>query len=452
MKLPTNLRQEIREALRLSMPLMAALLAQIGMETVDVLMMGRLSTKALAAGALGSAVYLSLLIFCVGMLLAVGVLVARYHGGRKPKSISKVLWQGVYLALALSVPCILLMIVSDRLLMAIGQEPSLVALMDIYLYALAWGVPATLLFLCFREFLSGLGHPRIIMVISLIALPCNALVNYILMFGKLGFPKLGLAGIGYATSLIDWAMFITLILFIYSQKRLRRYLLMRQRQFSWVLIQEIVKIGWPVGVMMALEIGLFSISSIFMGYFGEYSLAAHQIALQCLSLVFMLPLGIGQAAGILVGHALGAKDPEKAKRMVYINLAIGQIIAVFTALIFFIVPQFLIGLYVNLQRVNPQVINLGVNFLFLAALFQFGDALQVIANGALRGYKDTFIPMLLGLLSYWIIGLGSGYYLAFVRGWQGVGLWCGLAIGITISGLLLFCRLYRRLQMERQVC
>lgn len=437
---------EGREQFYLALPLVAALLAEVGMETVDTLMMGRLGARALAAGALSGAIFAALLVASMGLLTAVGVLVARARGAKQARDISTIVWQGIYTALLMSVPCMLACYYSEHLLLALHQDPAVIKFTGEFLRAITWGFPGALCFFALREFVSALGKPRIIMLITVSAIPLNAVANYILMYGKLGCPALGISGIGYASSLIEWLMFLSLLAFILTQVRFKVYLLAGHGQrINLAVFKQVWKIGWPVAVMLGFEVGLFSITTALMGYFGESALAAHQVALQCSIIVFMIPLGISQATGIRVGFNLGSNQPQQAKRAVTIGLVYGLIVALTAAVIFLSMPYFIISLFLDTNKAAPHILQLGVSFLIIVAIYQFGDVVQVISSGALRGHKDTFVPMLLGLVSYWLVGLSSGYWLAFHTTLGSIGLWWGLAIGIAISGLLLYLRLRRQI-------
>lgn len=437
-----SLLQELKATAKLAAPLVATGLAQMGMEIVDVVMMGRLGPGALAAGALGWAIFMALLVVCMGMVTSIGVLTARAYGVKDFQLVSRVTRQGLWLVLMISIPCLLILWGAAPFLLFIGENPLIVLEAKGFIVALSWGIIPAVGFFALRELVSALAMPRIVMVISIFAIPLNALANYILMYGKLGFPELGLVGIGYASSLVEWVSFLFLVLYVWLKPQLKPYRIFTQIDMPRrSLLKEIFKLGWPMGALFGFEVGLFSITTLMMGFFGAISLAAHQIAFQAMSVAFMLPLGISQATAVRVGHAAGAGQMKQAKKAAYSGIILGFAFATLAALVFWIFPQPITHLFINLEvEKNQPVLAFATVFLGIAAVFTIMDALQVIMTGILRGFKDTFMPMLLGLMSYWIIGLGSGYLLAFVFQWQGAGLWWGLAIGITASGLLLLLR------------
>lgn len=433
---------EARQLLLLALPLITAALAQMGMEIVDTLMMGRLGPEALASGSLGSAIFLFLLVVSIGVVTAVGVLVARHIGAGEIHAATKVFHQSVWLVLVLSVPVIGVMWYVSKFLLAIGEQPDIVVGTQAFLHGLAWGVFPALGFFALREFVSAVSQPRVIMIVSIAAIPLNALANYVLMYGKLGFPAWGIAGIGYASSLIEWLMFIALVSYVFWHSTFTGYRVFRQFEPpKWSIVKEIFNLGLPVGILYGFETGMFSIATVMMGYFGVQSLAAHQIALQSLSVAFMPSMGFSQATAVRVSQALGANNRGKAKRAAYVGIFLSLVSASIMAICFWLFPKPIIALFINIRKAhNQSVIYLATAFLGICAIFEMLDALQVIMTGILRGLKDTVTPMLLGLLSYWCVGLGAAYWLAFRFKLEGTGIWWGLAIGITVSAALLVWR------------
>lgn len=446
----TLLRKELHLSLQLASPLVAALLAQVAMELINSLMLGRLGAEALAAGGLGIAIFFMLLVICNGLFSAVGVLIARNYGGGNHSEIPQFLNHALYLACFLAIPFIGILWNAPKVLLMIGEQPVIVAMTTEFLHALVWGIPPLLAYFSLREFIAALSHTRIIMLLSLGVAPLTGLGNYILMYGKLGIPALGIAGVGYSTAFMEWVLLLVVLIYIFKNKILRPYFLFYQlRPIEWGRLLEMIKLGIPVSITMGLEVGLFSVTTLLMGYFGTNSLAAHQIALQCATLAFMFPLGIAQATAIRVGQSLGAGSVRRAKYAGYAGLILGIGVAIITAVIFVTFPTAIISLFINTHEPNYKIlVTMGARFLGVLALFQLLDAIQVIMNGALRGLKDTFVPMWLGLLSYWVSGLISGYALAFIFKQGGIGLWWGLGIGIGVSGVLLLLRFIQRIREE----
>ena len=335
----------------------------------------------------------------------------------------------------------------------LGQDKEVVDLSFDYYNVMLLSLLPFMLFLAFKQFLEGLKLTKPGMVVSVIANIVNVILNYILIFGKFGSPAFGVAGAAWATFIARLLMFILIVFFIYKSEKLKKYLFsINLLKIKFKKIKEITKIGVPIGLQYAMEVSAFSVGSIIVGTISAEALAAHQIAMQCATFAFMFPLGIAQGTAIRVGQSIGEGSLLKAKYAGYVGVSLGIIIAVITAVICLSFPTILIGLFINVDEPNHAIlISSAVKFLGVMALFQILDAVQVIMNGALRGLKDTFVPMCLGLLSYWISGLTSGYLLAFVYGLGGVGLWWGLGIGIGISGMLLVFRFKQRVLREESI-
>lgn len=433
---------EMRKSLHLSLPLIASGLAQMGMEVVDTLMMGRLGPDALASGALGSAVFMSLAVICIGLITSVGVLVAREYGAGNLSQTAIIARQGFWIAIILGIPSTAVIWYAAWFLRLIGENPTILIGTTAFLHGLAWGIFPFLGFIVLREFVAALSKPRVVMLISAAAIPFNALANYILMYGKLGFPVLGISGIGIASSLIEWGMFIALALYVLSRPAFKSYVLFRRFDLpNKDILKEMVKLGLPVAALFGLENGLFTVATLMIGFFSAITLASHQIALQSLSVAFMIPMGISQAAAVRVSQEMGARQRRKAQYAAYGCILLGIISAGIAASLFWLFPDSIIALFIDPKLPqNLPVVRLATHFLAIAAVFELMDALQVIMTGVLRGFKDTFMPMLLGLVSYWCIGISVAYLLAFVLHWEGYGVWWGLAIGISVSAILLIWR------------
>ena len=435
-----------KEILHLALPLGATLLAQMGLGVVDTVMMGHLGVAELAAGSLSQAAFTMVLVFFVGVMSAVGILVARNYGAKNEKAISENLSQGIYIALFLGIFGMLALWGTPTFYLSIGQDKAIVELARQYLFPLSFGMPAILLYILSREFLAVFLYARIVMIIAIAVIPLGIALNYIFMYGKLGLPALGIQGIAIATVIIQWGMLFVLGAFIFKKSDLKQHIKLISIDKKQLML--ICKLGFPIGIMMLFEEGLFAVSAIMMGYFGEISLAAHQITLLCVSFFFMIQLGLSQAAAILIAKSLGAKQAIQAKQFVYGAILLGLGVAAMTAILYILLPKQLSLFFMRADRVNVDVIRLATQFFIIAAVFQFFDSIQVISVGALRGYKDTFVPMCLGGLSYWIFGLSFGYLSAFHWGVDGAGLWWGLAIGIGISAVLLLARLKRISNLE----
>lgn len=442
---------EIKSIISLALPLMAAFLAQKGMQFIDTIMMGWIGPEALAAGAIGTSIYFTILVFCMGVLSAVGIFIVRAKGAKDIADTKSSMLHGLCLALFLSLPCMIIIWFSPYFLTHLGENPLVVKNIILLLHSLVWGFPGFLLFLVLREFISAFSLTRIIMFVALGSLPLTFFMNYLLINGKYGFPKLGIAGIGYTGAIIMWFMF--LCAFIYSKKNniLKNYISFSGFQLNPGKVSDILYIGIPSGLLFVLESGMFLSAVIMMGYFGVDALAAHQIAIQCASVAYAIPFALAMATALKVGHAMGAKNIEQAQRWAFLGIAIGIILSFFVAAIFIFLPDKLVNLFLSGHEYHYQIIReLAVSFLTIAAIFQCLDSVQGIAIGALRGLKDTFIPMLISLCCFWMIGIGGAYYLAFHLHLKASGIWYGLTLGLSSTGIILSLRLVKKLRMEKK--
>jgi multidrug resistance protein, MATE family len=436
------LAAEIRACLSLAVPLAGAQLAQAATTFVDTVMMGLLGSSTLAAGGLGAAVFHSLVLISTGIISAVSPLVATAYGANQSAVVGKVVRQGLWLAVGLAIPIALLIWFADSWLLRLGQEPSTVSMAQPYLRSIVWGVLPALGFALLRSFVTALSQPRPVILIMLAGTVFNIGANYVLMFGKLGFPVLGLAGIGWASTISLWGMFLALVFHILTQPRYRMYQVFRDLpRIERRIFLELMQVGLPIGVLSAVETGMFTITTFLMGQLGTAMLAAHQVAMQTAIITFMVPLGISLANTVRVGQRLGQQDATGARLAGKVGISIAALFMSVMGLLFWLFPEPIVSLYLDINNpANAEVVSLAKQFLKVAALFQLVDGIQVSAAGALRGLKDTRIPMLIGIIAYWGIGLTSGYLLGMQLQLGGVGLWFGLAIGLAIAAIILTWR------------
>ncbi|WP_449416654.1 MATE family efflux transporter [Phormidium nigroviride] len=440
--LKSDILSEVKACLHLAIPLAAAQLAQAATNFFDTLMMGWLGTQTLAAGALGAISFSTFLLIITGIISVVGALAAVAFGSGQIDRVSRLACQGLWLSTALSIPVMILLWYSGPILMFMGQEPTNVILAQTYLQAIVWGFPAAMGFAVLKNVVSALNQPNSVMLITVSGVLLNVVGNYILMFGKLGFPALGLAGIGWASTISFWVTFAAAISFIFINPKLRSYQIFRSLfKFDLKLFLELIRMGWPIGILFTVETGLFAITTLLMGYLGTVTLAAHQIALQTAAITFMVPVGISYATTIRVGQMVGRNDAEGARLSGYVGIGIGVCFMTCTALLFWTIPDRIVALYIDINNPeNLSVVKTAISLLGVAAMFQIFDGMQVIAAGALRGLKDTKVPMLIGFFSYWCVGLFSGYLLGIQLNWGGVGLWLGLVLGLAVTSVTLTWR------------
>jgi multidrug resistance protein, MATE family len=436
------IRAEIRATLRLAAPLAGANVAQMAMGLTNAIVAGRLGGGALAAAGLGAGFYFTLVMICQGVLVAVAPLAAHAIGAEDERAAARVAGAGMALAALMALPVFALLTVAPRLLTLLGYDPVLAADIADFLSAIRWASPAFLGFAVLRGILSAAGRVRAIMFAVLFAVPANAVLNWALVFGHFGLPALGIVGSGFSTAIIQWLMTLGLAAYalLLPARSGRRFGMPMRGDFA-----RIVRVGLPISGMLALEVGVFNAAGVLMGLLGPEALGAHQLAINFASLTFMVPLGIAQAATVRVAYGLGAGAAEAARRAGFVALALGGALMVAPSLLMVALPRTIAGIYLDLgEPGNEGTAIIAARLLAIAAAFQVFDGVQVIALGALRGYRDTAVPMLIGAFGYWAVGFAMSWALAFPLGYGAAGLWWGLALGLGIVALLLTWRLHRR--------
>ena len=440
-------RDERRATLALAWPLILANLTTQAIQATDVLLMGRLGAKPLAAATLALSLAFTVNLLLLGLLLASAPMMARALGqrGNAVRDVRRTFRAGLWL-LALAMPPYWLALWHIGAIMrAAGQAPELAAMGETFLRAYMWASAPWLLFQLQRNFVSALERPRVVLWLSLGGIALNALLSWSLMFGHLGLPALGLIGGGVGSSLTWTIMAGALALAIRSDRKFRRFHLFgRLWRFDGERLAAMVRLGWPIGLNLALKAGVFALAAYLMGWIGAPAVAGHAVALQIAALSFMVPLGLGQAATVRVGLAQGRGDRPGISRAGWTAWVIGVGFMGAMALVMWAIPRPLATLFLADIPANSKVIELAVSFLKVAAAFQLVDGAQVIGAGMLRGLHDTRWPLLFSLVGYWGIGLGVGAWLAFRSGWQGVGIWTGLATGLGVVAALILARWVRR--------
>lgn len=450
---PTALswKREIYATFALSVPLVLTNLAQIAMTVTDVIFIGRLGPQSLAASALGANLYMAIAFFALGLVSATAPMVANELGARKNsvRDVQRTVRQGLWSAVIISVPGCLILWHGEAILLALNQPPELAVLAQEYLRALLWAMPGFLGFLVLRSFVAALQRPRTALLAALAAIAFNAAANWVLIYGKLGFPALGLVGAGFASAIASLFLFLAMVVVVVFDRRFRRYHVFSHLwQTDWPRFREFWRLGLPIAVATAFEVTIFNAAAFLIGMLGTIELAAHAIAIQVASISFMVPYGIAQAATVRVGHANGAGRPDDVMRAGWAAFGLGITAMALAALIMVVAPEALISSFLDINDpANAPVVAMGVSLLAVAALFQIVDGGQVLGSGMLRGLQDTRIPMLFTAVGYWGMGLPSGAALAFWAGWGSVGVWSGLAIGLSVVAVLMMQRWMRREQL-----
>jgi MATE family multidrug resistance protein len=436
----TGLRLDIARTLILAGPLVVGQLSSFGMNFVDTVMAGRIGTVDLAAIAVGSSIWAAGFLFVLGVLLAVSATVSQLDGADRRGQAGEFTRQALWLGLLLSVVLFVAVRSAEGVMQLIEVEPGVIDLSMAYLRAMSWGAPALCGLLVLRFFSEGTGYTRPTMYIGLVGIAFNVPLNYVLMFGKLGLPAMGAVGAGWATAIVFWIQLLLLAAWIAWRPRYAPYGLFER--FSRPNPREIlatVKLGLPIGIMVFLEGGMFVGTALLIGTLGAVPVAAHQVAMNWAGLMFMVPVGLSGAITVRVGNAVGRGDPEGARRAGLVGMVIALSFGLMSAAFMLLFPELIVALYTR----EPEVAGLAVSLLFLAAFFQVADCLQASAAGALRGLKDTRVPMVYSVIAYWMVGLASGWFLTFRLEWGPVGMWIGIISGLSLAAVLLGGRFLR---------
>lgn len=418
-------------------PLVANNLALAGMSFADTVMAGRLGALDLAAVAVGNGVWMVVFLFGLGVLMGMSPTAAQYFGAGRLPEVGRAMRQCLWLSQFLAIILFVLLGQSGQLLAAIGIDPDILPKTTGYINAISFGLPAIYAFLSLRFTSEGLGHTRPIMLIAMFGLVVNVLFNYLLMFGKLGFPRLGAVGCGYASAIAMWVMFFGMLVYVRRHSLYRKFELFRA--FEWPSREgqrELLGLGLPIGISVLSEAGLFSAVALLMGTLSATIVAGHQIAINYAATMFMVPLALHSATTIRVGQAVGGSQPELARFAGFVGIALcGGVMSV-SAVLMLVFGHQIAAFY----TVDPQVQEVAIALLFMAAVFQVSDGLQVGAAGALRGFKDTRIPMVINFFSYWMVGFPLAYMLGIKLQMGPQAVWAGLVAGLSVSAVLLNVR------------
>jgi MATE family multidrug resistance protein len=436
-------REELRATLALAWPLILANVTQQAIQATDVLLMGRLGATQLAAATLALNMTFTFNLFLFGIVTASSPMMATALGQRfnAVRDVRRTFRAGLWILLFALPPYWLILWHVGALMRAFGEAPELAEQGQTFLRAYMWCTAPWLLFQLLRNFVSALERPRIVLWLSIGGIGLNFVLSWSLIFGHLGLPALGLVGGGLGSTL-TWLIMCGALMLVISRDRLFRrfHLFGNWWRFDRQRTMAMVRLGWPIGVTMALEMGVFALAAYFMGWIGAPAVAAHAVALQLAALTFMVPLGLGQAATVRVGLAVGRENRAGITRAGWTAWVMGVAFMAAMALVMWSIPHRLVTLFLTDIPANAVVIALAVSFLKVAAAFQLVVGAQVIGAGMLRGLHDTRWPLLFALFGYWVVGLGIGSWLAFAADWKGVGIWVGLASGLAAVAALMLVR------------
>ena len=439
-----------RATLVLGLPLIGSQMAQFAVHVVDTVMLGWYGVEPLAASVLATSFFFVIFIMGSGFAFAVMPMVAEAESSGQQTRVRRVTRMGLWLSVIYAALFLPLMIWSGSVLTYLGQDPDLSMLAQEHLRVVGFGLFPALLIMVLKSYLAALERTSFILWVTVLAIPVNAALNWALIFGNAGLPELGLKGAAVATIIVQIGSLLVLMLYAARAQGLRDHALFQR---IWrpdpVAFGEVFRLGWPIGLTNLAESAMFSASALIMGLIGTMELAAHGIALQITSAAFMAHIGLSQASTIRVGRAVGRHDLEGLWRAGMAALVLSMGVVALSMVIFLAMPEPIIAIFLAPDEpARLQIVGIGVALLAVAALFQLVDAGQVMALGMLRGIQDTKVPMYMAAVSYWVLGVPASYVLGVALGFDGVGVWLGLVIGLLAACILLWWRflvLYRRM-------
>ena len=445
-----NWRREVRDTLILTLPIAGGLLAEMGQGMIDYAMAGHLDPLrhpgALAAAGLGLQWLFTPMFWGMGAITATGAVGAQAHGAGNAEAVSESMRQGFVMATLLSIPVMLLVVGALPILPLFYEDADVVReVRRVIFWGLPW-IPLVYWFTVLRNFVTVMRHPHIVTICAVGGMPIAALSNYVFMYGNWGAPEMGVAAVGLGGSFVALLHLVVIVAYVQWVPELRRYrIFARLMHIDGRMMKELFTVGIPIAMAYLFETGLFFTVTFLMGVIATDALSAHNVVLNVCAVSFMMPYALSQAATVRVGYAVGAGQPEAARRAGYVAVWLGIGWMMIAAATMLLVPGFLTSIYLDRSLAeNASAVELAASLFVIAAIFQIVDGTQVTTQGALRGLKDTTVPMVICGLGYWVFGLGSGITMGFFMGFGAKGLWWGLAIGLAVSATLLFLR-WRRL-------
>lgn len=439
-------RPEANKTIRLAFPIILGEIAQMSLHLIDTAMVGALGYKELGAAALVMSVLNIPFVFGIGMTMSVSQMVSLAHGRHDGKKVSHYFYNGFWLCAGAALLIAVGLELGVNILFHLGQDPEVAAMAVPYMRIMGWSVIPSLLFMALKQFTDGLEYTKTAMMLSLASLPLNVFLNWLLIYGKWGFPRLELVGAAWGTLITRTLIFVILGLIILNHPLFRKYIAVRKKEWKFrkYTMRELLRIGIPSSLQISMESGAFAISGILIGTINAVALAAHQIALSTAAFTFMVSMGLAQACAIRTSNALGANNWSKirliGKSTFIVSLSYGCI----CALVFILFRHQLPLLFNNEQA----VVELAAYLLLFAAIFQIPDSLQAVYASLLRGIKDVKVPTGFIAVAYWVLGIPFGYWLAVYRGMGASGIWIGFILGLSCSALFLSYRFYRKSRLR----
>lgn len=436
---------DMRAVLVLGLPLAGSHLAQFALAVTDTVMLGWYGVTDLAASVIGAAIYFAFFTFGLGFANAVMPMVASAAASERDADVRRATRMGLWLSIAFAVAVLPVFWYSGAILTLLGQPPEVVPLAQDYLRLMGLSLPFALVVAVLKNYLAALGRTQVALWLTVAAVFLNIALNWVLIFGNLGVPAMGVKGAALASIAVQVATVLGLALYCARLPSLAKYaLFLRFWRPDWVAMGQVWRLGWPIGVALIAETGLFSAAAVMMGWIGTMELAAHGIAIEITAMLFMVHLGFSNAATVVVGRAWGVQDQAGLRAGARAAILVSMVFAVFTMAIYVSFAPQIVGVFLSpTDPARDQIIIIGASFLMIAAVFQLADGAQVVAMGMLRGVQDTRIPMIVAAFSYWGVGLPCSYMLGIWLGYGGKGLWAGLVVGLSTAALLLMWRFWR---------
>ncbi|MDM1248075.1 MATE family efflux transporter [Acinetobacter sp. R933-2] len=421
------------------LPILVTQFAYAGFGLIDTIMAGHMSAEDLAAIAVGVGLWIPIMLLFSGIMIATTPLVAEANGARTPKKIPSIVRQSLWVALVLGIIAMLILQAMPLLLPLFGVPDSLLPKASLFLHAIAFGMPAVTMYAALRNYSEALGYPRPVTLLSLVALVVLIPLNFVFMYGIGPIPHLGSAGCGFATAILQWLMFIVLAIYVFKAKRYQKTQpLTHFEKINPVLIKQILKLGFPIGLAIFFEVSIFSTGAIVLSTLGEVTIAAHQIAISVTSQLFMIPMSLALALTIRIGTYYGEKNWVAMRKVQKVGMLTATVFALITMLLMWLLRHEIVAVYTS----DYEVAQIAVYLILFAIGYQLMDAWQVSAAGCLRGMQDTKGPMWVTMLAYWVIAFPVGIYLARYTELGAAGVWTGLIVGLSIACVLLLMRLF----------
>lgn len=446
-------KENLSPLMKLALPLALTGLLQSGVFFFETLFLARLGPEVLAAGSLVSWLFGTFVVMIFGILSSISILVSHKYGNKDHEGIKVVVRDGLKVAILLAIPSFLIFWNMSPIFLLFGQGQEIATIAESYLHALSWGLVPDFLMLAILEVIIGLGRARLILMFSILSVSLSIFFSYVFIFGRLGFPALGIAGAGWGMTITYWIMCIFLAIYVFINKDYRRYFYplinLGKHSYMW----ELFRVGAPMGVMYCIEVAFFFALTLIMGSFSSQLMAANQIALQYMGTLMAVIFSIAQAVTVRMGHLLGAGNRRSAELAAYLGIAVSTVLMLLVGIVYLMYPIALISIDFDTDNLrNAPIVNYAVQFLAICALFQIFESIRITLFGALRGLKDTHFTLLVSIVSFWLIALPIGYSLATVGHLSGAGLWWGMVIGAAFSVPLLLWRFkYKIRQYGHQI-